>query len=512
MAYEALFRQKENENYIVGFTKSDKTKKKILIIDAKNTGRIQENSRWHYGLHEFLEIKHDIEPERESLNPISLSHAVFYQMYQSKFGLTGTLGSNIEREHLKEIFSIDSFDVPTYRPSLRLDMPIQIVSSNLILSNKIVQRIQECILQRRPILIICSTILYSLEIHQRLIEENILHEMLNEIQSKKEEEILAIAGYPGRVTIATNTAGRGTDIKLEEDSNDNGGLHVLITFFSESDRVERQARGRAGRQGQKGSTEVIVSLESQNILDKVDINNPEMHQKVLSLLYHKRESQTQLMKYNQISQAEIERYIFSIVQTFFTSLKWYCQVVDQESFLRKYAEALSNLRIKETHTLDISILSIKDKPIAEAAFGLLTSKNNVQTASWKTVLKQAGKRIKDITLNHWSLKFYDKIHIIGELFGQNYAILQLEMEKLAEDFIQKKKVDDTNVNADEIFKLFQEQLVKIKDRRLIALKEEIKDLYEKSRLEWEKYIDISGIGVIEYLREVTQTKLKHLDL
>ncbi len=190
-AFSALFLLEEQKDYIV---KKSIDKEKILVVDAKNTGRIMHAVRWGKGVHECVEAKHKMEPKTETITPLSLAHCVLYPMYDSVFGLTGTLGSQLEREEIKEIYGIDSFDTPTYNPCIRKDSPVKILSSNKEWLEAILQVVKDCIAQDRPILVLSETIRDSQIIEELLKKENLPLEMLNEIQEKTEESILNRAG------------------------------------------------------------------------------------------------------------------------------------------------------------------------------------------------------------------------------------------------------------------------------------------------------------------------------
>ena len=247
-AHHALFELKEKKNYIIGEKEKSNGEmaKAIHIVDYENTGNPMPDSRWSDGVHEFVEVKHNIEVERESPTAISLSHSVFYPMYTQLYGLTGTLGSDSDREQIREIYGMDSFDVPTHKPQIREDMPCLIIQNDQLYFQVILDKIREIHQKSRPLLVLCPTIVASEMIGNLLTENGFSFEMLNGIQTKKESEIIGQAGLSRAITVATNTAGRGIDIQLSSESVELGGLHVLITFYPESERVEYQARGRAG--------------------------------------------------------------------------------------------------------------------------------------------------------------------------------------------------------------------------------------------------------------------------
>ena len=184
------------------------------------------------------------------------------------FGLTGTIGEINERNEIREIYHLDSFDVPTNFELKRKVFDKLILDNKKEKYEKIIEEIKKY--GNRSILIILNTINETLEFSEKLKNLEIDHLLLNDIQNEKEEFILYYAGKPKSLVIATNAAGRGTDIILTKESLQNGGLHVIVGFFPENSRIEFQAVGRAGRQGQPGSAQIIFSKDEftdKNIKD-----------------------------------------------------------------------------------------------------------------------------------------------------------------------------------------------------------------------------------------------------
>lgn len=469
-AFSALFLLEENKDYIV---KKSGSREKILVVDAKNTGRIMHAVRWGKGLHECIEIKHKIEPKKETLIPLSLAHCVLYPMYDSVFGLTGTLGSQLEREEIKEIYGIDSFDVPTYNPCIRKDSPVKIFSSNKEWLEAILQAVKDCIAQDRPILVLCETIRDSQSIEDVLRKEHIPLEMLNEVQEKDEESILNKAGISKAVTVATNTAGRGTDIKLTQRSLQQGGLHVLLTFYPNSERVEAQARGRAGRQGEPGSSEIMVSLEN------LSFNTSTMSQEeVIQLLVQKRLVQTRIDKHMHICLAEVERDCFSLATAFFTGFAQFSQRFHEEGFVERCIQILSNQKL----TKKSKAINRKDE--------VITSKAN--KIKWKMFLQQVEEQIKNATISQWSRQFYQEVE---ELVSWS----NIERLTNIEEQVQQVFGEKGNFFSDILISMIIDSRIK----EMMELKQKIRTLYDQKKTNWEKYLDPSDIGVIEYIQEVT---------
>jgi preprotein translocase subunit SecA len=267
-AYQAQHVLKEHNDYVIKHKKSNtpglKDSLQITIVDRNNTGRLKEKSRWEGGLHQFIEAKHGLDIQEESLTVASLCHPVYFGYYRKIFGLTGTLGSEIERREVELTYSIDSFDVPPHQKCLRQQLDPLLAHSQEEQFPLIFKEIQEIQQNNRPILILCETIQKSNDLAKYLDLNKIFCQILNEVQAEQEDFIVARAGEPRMVTIATNTGGRGTDIILHPISRENGGLHVVFTFFAENERTEEQGFGRGGRQGQKGTCRFIL-LTDKNL-------------------------------------------------------------------------------------------------------------------------------------------------------------------------------------------------------------------------------------------------------
>lgn len=275
-ALRARYIRKLNRDYVIHSGKpsidsSAETAKEIVIVDAVNTGRIKMGCRWTRGEHEFLEIKHGLIPKRELLTIASMSHARYFSKYSKIYGLTGTLGEEQERRELAEVYNVDTFDVPTHLENKRQDLPTIVCATADAHKRALTDEIAQLQNAHRPILLLFSTIDETLEFAEHLKATArtvefaeyrglipLKFQILNDIQQEHEDQIVDKAGLPKQITIATNTAGRGTDIHLASESRARGGLHVVYTFYPESTRVETQGLGRAARQGQLGSSRMIL--------------------------------------------------------------------------------------------------------------------------------------------------------------------------------------------------------------------------------------------------------------
>ncbi len=230
----------------------------VVIVD-EFTGRTMEGRRYSDGLHQALEAKEGVKIEKENQTLASITFQNYFRMYDKLAGMTGT--ADTEAPEFKKIYNLDVVVIPTHREMIRIDYPDVIYKNEKAKYRNIVQEIKELHAKGQPILVGTISIDVSEKISKMLTKEKIPHEVLNAKQHEREAEIVADAGQKGKVTIATNMAGRGTDIKLGEGVREAGGLHILGTSRHESRRIDNQLRGRSGRQGDPGSSRFFLSLE-----------------------------------------------------------------------------------------------------------------------------------------------------------------------------------------------------------------------------------------------------------
>jgi len=234
----------------------------VLIVD-EFTGRILPGRRYSDGLHQALEAKEGVEIERESQTLASITLQNYFRLYKKLAGMTGT--AMTEAEEFFKIYKLNVVSIPTNRAMIRDDKPDLIFLSKNSKYKAIVDDVKERHKKEQPVLIGTIAIETSELLSTILDANSIPHEVLNAKQHAREAEIVAHAGEPGRVTIATNMAGRGTDIKLSPESVAAGGLYILGTERHESRRIDNQLRGRSGRQGDPGESRFYISLEDDLI-------------------------------------------------------------------------------------------------------------------------------------------------------------------------------------------------------------------------------------------------------
>ena len=230
----------------------------VVIVD-EFTGRLMFGRRYSDGLHQAIEAKEGLKVERESQTLASITFQNYFRMYEKLSGMTGT--AKTEEKEFNDIYGLEVIPIPPNRPLIRVDLPDLIFKSKAAKYRAVVRNAVERHQTGQPILIGTTSITQSEELSDMLLRAGVPHKVLNAKHHEQEAEIVANAGQMGMVTIATNMAGRGTDITLGEGVPELGGLAILGTERHESRRIDNQLRGRAGRQGDPGSSQFFLSLE-----------------------------------------------------------------------------------------------------------------------------------------------------------------------------------------------------------------------------------------------------------
>ena len=230
----------------------------VLIVDSF-TGRIMPGRRYSDGLHQAIEAKEHVQVKRESMTLANITFQNFFNKYDKKSGMTGT--ALTEEQEFRDIYGMDVVEIPTNKPVARKDLDDAVYKTKKEKYHAVVEEVKEAYAKGQPVLVGTITIDISEEISRLLSKEGIPHNVLNAKFHEKEAQIVAEAGRHGAVTIATNMAGRGTDIKLDDESKAAGGLKIIGTERHESRRIDNQLRGRAGRQGDPGESRFYISLE-----------------------------------------------------------------------------------------------------------------------------------------------------------------------------------------------------------------------------------------------------------
>ncbi|MER3525167.1 MAG: preprotein translocase subunit SecA [Ignavibacteria bacterium] len=231
---------------------------KVMIVD-EFTGRLLPGRRYSDGLHQAIEAKEGVKVERDMQTLATITLQNYFRLYKKLAGMTGT--AETEAAEFDDIYKLDVVVIPTNKPMIRIDNDDVIYKTKREKYNAVIQEIEEMRAKGRPVLVGTTSVEVSETLSRMLKRKGIPHNVLNAKQHQREAEIISHAGNPGVVTIATNMAGRGTDIKLGPGVREAGGLHIIGTERHEARRIDRQLRGRAGRQGDPGSSRFFLSLE-----------------------------------------------------------------------------------------------------------------------------------------------------------------------------------------------------------------------------------------------------------
>ena len=278
----------------------------VLIVDDF-TGRILPGRRYSDGLHQAIEAKEHVQVKRESMTLATITFQNFFNKYTKKAGMTGT--ALTEEQEFRDIYGMDVVEIPTNKPVIRKDLDDAVYKTKAEKYKAVVEEVKKSHEKGQPVLVGTITIEVSELLDRMLNKEGIEHSVLNAKFHEKEAAIVEKAGVHGAVTIATNMAGRGTDIKLDDEARAAGGLHILGTERHESRRIDNQLRGRAGRQGDPGQSQFFISLEddlmrlfgSERLMSMFEaLGVPEgeqIHHKMLSNAIEKAQEKIELNNY-----------------------------------------------------------------------------------------------------------------------------------------------------------------------------------------------------------------------
>ena len=467
-AYEAKFEYKLNQNYII--SENEFGFKTIKPIDYHNTGVVQQNSVWP-GLHQFLEIKEGLKLTDENLNSCYMSNLTFFKKYKNDkanniYGLTGTLDSKKTKKALHEIYNMDYILIPTYKKFiLEIKSPI-ITSDRKQYINNIIKSIVKYS-QNRAVLVIFEYIENVYEINKKLrlndsIDENKII-IYKDSENKNESLFLNNEITEGTIILSTNLAARGTDIKISKNLEKNGGLHVILTFFPINERIEKQAFGRAGRKGEKGSAEMIIFSFD-------DIN-----------------------KKNQEREIRENKLYDELINNFSVRDEMYEQLFNQFCCL------LNNVRNNDKKDKNEIILDLKEK------WGFFLIKNNINNlnglndrnkeiilANFKKLMNEINNTIlnnnklykyRNPLIESNSIKLENLERIVNECkiysIGANYHVIYILIKNSANKDIIKKYIDKLIFRLKEFIKFFDEYLLKNLNEIKTSEKSSYKDLEDQ---------------------------------
>jgi len=325
-----------NKDYIIGF--NEKLQKKEIQIISSDTGRILHGSRWSNGVHEFVEVKEGLIPEEESSVIASICHPTYFQNYQTIFGLTGTIGEEIEKNEISEMYNVELYHLPRNFTEKLIIEKSEILDNQEQKYNRIIKLIQNNNL-KQPMLILLENIQESIDFFNRLKDLGMDPLLLNDAQKEKEEYILEKAGNIGSILVSTNAAGRGTDILLSQEALEVGGLYVILGFFPKNSRIEYQGIGRAGRQGQKGKAKIVFSKDEWFVQEIVKTsswnNNPNSYIDKTKYYYQIRNEYITRESNRRMKFIETERVCYKVLSHFF-------------SFKRQLLQLFEDSKIKST--------------------------------------------------------------------------------------------------------------------------------------------------------------------
>ncbi|WP_343189219.1 preprotein translocase subunit SecA [Buchnera aphidicola (Chaitoregma tattakana)] len=494
----------KNKDYIV-------KNKKILIVD-EHTGRVSKGRRWSDGLHQAIEAKENIEINNENYTLASITFQNYFRLYKKISGMTGTAAT--ESEEFKSIYNLDTVSIPTNKSIVRKDLPDLIYMTEKEKIKAIIEDIKSCVKRKQPVLVGTISIEKSEFISKKLQQLNIKHKVLNAKFHDKEAEIVKMAGALGSVTIATNMAGRGTDIMLGGDFNsllkyykssklkfnykkifnlweknrkfvlNSGGLHIIGTERHESRRIDNQLKGRAGRQGDVGSSRFYISMEDyllriflpdnminiikslglkknksinnifvsnaiQNSQKKLENYNYEIRARLLeyddiineqrTIFYEKR---NKILRDNKVDKIifEISKEIFkSIVNMYFVDSRQYNK--KNIKMLKKYVEKFFKIKFsrnffcfkkKTFHNKRVISFIVKVLENRYKRKKYYLKKNNFNKFEKILVLK-----ILDL---FWREHLYDLEHLKNSIFLRGYAEKDPKQEYKKESFLMFMKM------------------------------------------------------------------------
>ncbi len=477
-AHTALHEKMENRDYVIQPKREQKKNDtlEITIVDYANTGRTNQGSQWQHGIHQFLQIKHGLKLTPPSKTAASISHPAYFNQYQYILGLAGTMGEKTEREEIQTIYGVDSFDAPPTFPSQRIRHSDYLTLDRKAKWTLIFEELTTIQKRGQPALVLFKTIDESNAFGEFLRTKQIKHQLLNETQKEAEDYLVGQAGEAGVITIATNTAGRGTDIILSPESKEAGGLEVLFTFYPDNLRVEEQGLGRAGRQGQPGGARMIVSLEDETIMRLLQIDHPFSILFRLSALEHcarhkeslKQESAAPLMTMlntlrtcsiqcestQRLRSSQQEKLYYEKLQDFFVQMIAVYQLVESDGFSTVMHDICSSNQYYEQPDAPFEPHHPNWQNVQIMAHSLVEKHSEGVTVDWSALIT----RFKETYLMHirslWAT-YYDKLK--DEIEVENVAQAQEKIASFLQAPLAKATAIMNAILAKEVFSLVQEQ-------------------------------------------------------
>ncbi|MCI6189092.1 MAG: preprotein translocase subunit SecA, partial [Clostridium sp.] len=407
MSLQHYITQALKANYSMRIDKDYMVKDGEVIIVDEFTGRLMEGRRYSDGLHQAIEAKEGVKIARESKTLATITFQNYFRMYKKLSGMTGT--ALTEEEEFREIYGLDVIVVPTNKPVIRIDYPDVVFLNEKGKFNAIVNEIIETHKTGQPMLIGTVSVEKSEQLSAVLKKKGIPHQVLNAKYHEQEAEIISHAGELGMVTIATNMAGRGTDIKLGEGVVEAGGLKIIGTARHESRRIDNQLRGRAGRQGDPGSSRFYISLDD----DLMRIFGSDRIQGIVQKLGLEEDDAIEnkiITKQIENAQKKVEGNNFNIRKT----LLGYDDVMNmqREIIYKQRAEVLEGEDVKD------QIMSMTKEVITNAVFGhLKEEEGDIEAEIKKLITYLDGICIPESMINAEELTKMSNEEIVEKLYN-----------------------------------------------------------------------------------------------
>ena len=422
MALQHYITQALKANYSMRIDKDYMVKDGEVIIVDEFTGRLMEGRRYSDGLHQAIEAKEGVKIARESKTLATITFQNYFRMYKKLSGMTGT--ALTEEEEFREIYGLDVIVVPTNKPIARIDYPDVVFLNESGKFNAIVNEIIETHKTGQPMLIGTVSVEKSEQLSAVLKKKGIPHQVLNAKYHEQEAEIISHAGELGMVTIATNMAGRGTDIKLGEGVVEAGGLKIIGTARHESRRIDNQLRGRAGRQGDPGSSRFYISLDD----DLMRIFGSDRIQGIVQKLGLQEDDAIEnkiITKQIENAQKKVEGNNFNIRKT----LLGYDDVMNmqREIIYKQRSEVLEGEDVKD------QIMSMTKEVINNAVLGHLKEDADIETEVKKLITYLDGICIPESMVNAEELTKMPNEEIVEKLYNIATNIYEQKEEEFGSE-------------------------------------------------------------------------------
>lgn len=400
----------------------------IMIVD-QYTGRVMEGRRFSEGLHQAIEAKERVKIKEENDTLATITYQNYFKLYKKLSGMSGTVAT--EEEEFREIYKLDIVVIPTHRPIQRIDREDRIFKTEYEKFKRVVEEIEETYKKGQPVLVGTSSIDNSEILSFMLKKKGIPHEVLNAKEHAREAEIVKKAGEKGAITIATNMAGRGTDIKLSEGVEELGGLKVIGTERHMSRRIDNQLRGRSGRQGDRGESVFYVSLEDE-IIKRFGKERLERVEKNLNFPENEEIKNKKINEIVEIAQAVAESFNFEGRKN----------VVKYDDVLNKQREIVYKQRneVVEKETVEEEIKAMMKSVIEKETETILmdADKENLEERLGSLIhLMEDLLGIKEIDID--SLKLLNNKEIKDKLWEIGTESYNSKREALGEEFIGAQK-------------------------------------------------------------------------